>query len=78
MEGNNDIYPHDTMYAGPTPLLNNITANWNYWLASNEQSEKTMHAGGYYSLLQDPQLRIVALNTMYFVRKNDNSHILIV
>jgi endopolyphosphatase len=69
--GNNDVYPHDTCYPGPNQVLTNITGNWNYWLASDPQAQESMYHGGYYSMLHDNQLRIIGLNTLYFVQKND-------
>ena len=81
--GNNDVFPHDICLDGPNEvkveisktfsnfsfkLLENITANWHQWLDS--QATKTMMSGGYFSMLAEENLRIVSLNTIYWVRPN--------
>ena len=62
--GNHEAFP-DNLYYPPTYA--NFTAAiadfWNRWVAFPEDASETIRAGGYYSVLIQPGLRLLSINT---------------
>ncbi|KAH3760896.1 Sphingomyelin phosphodiesterase [Pelomyxa schiedti] len=64
--GNHDYHPL-TMWAPPPDcdwMLSNITALWRYWLP--DDALVTVRKGAYYTVLVEPGLRLVTMNTNWF------------
>ncbi|GAA5892951.1 hypothetical protein JCM5296_003390 [Sporobolomyces johnsonii] len=70
--GNNDIYPHNIMFPGPSKLTTNFLRLWSSHHAFiPEHMQHTFARGGYYSVEAIPgELLLVSVNTMYFFDKN--------
>ncbi|GAA5856121.1 hypothetical protein JCM8547_002989 [Rhodosporidiobolus lusitaniae] len=70
--GNNDIYPHNVMFPGPSKITNTFLNLWSPLIP--EHFAHTFARGGYYSApagsaLKD-DLLLVSLNTLYFYDRN--------
>ena len=78
-KGNNDVFPHNTLKVGPSPLLDRISSVWRKYDFLSEDSLQTFERGGFYSLDIGSGLSIIALNTMYYFGslKGDNGTTLI-
>ncbi|KAG2226362.1 hypothetical protein INT45_000530 [Circinella minor] len=65
--GNNDIYPHNRIvdHDDILPFFVNL---WQEYIPSNERN--TFLQGGYFTKDIGKNLRIISLNTMYFIKKN--------
>ncbi|GAA5822357.1 hypothetical protein JCM11251_006312 [Rhodosporidiobolus azoricus] len=73
--GNNDIYPHNVMFPGPTKITQTFLSLWQSRGLIPEHHAHTFARGGYYSVspshpeLHD-KLLLVSLNTIYFYMRN--------
>ena len=67
--GNNDIFPHNVMFAGPNSKT--IATYKNLWKSyvPPEQGH-TFDRGAYFHVTVAPGLAVVSLNTLYFYEKN--------
>lgn len=67
--GNNDVYPHNIMFAGPSSkTISNYKAMWKLWVPP-EQSH-TFDRGAYFHMPVAPKLSVVSLNSLYFYENN--------
>ncbi|KAI9238414.1 MAG: Metallo-dependent phosphatase-like protein [Podila humilis] len=67
--GNNDVYPHNIMPAGPNPMLQTFSILWSEFIPAHQIN--TFRRGGYYSSEVVPnKVAVVALNTLYFYIHN--------
>ncbi|KAF9315732.1 Endopolyphosphatase [Podila horticola] len=67
--GNNDVYPHNIMPAGPNPMLQTFATLWSEFIPAHQIN--TFRRGGYYSSEVVPgKIAVVALNTLYFYIHN--------
>ncbi|KAG0364357.1 Endopolyphosphatase [Gamsiella multidivaricata] len=67
--GNNDVYPHNIMYPGPSAILQHYSDIWSEFIPA-EQIE-TFRKGGYYSSEVVPgKITVFGLNTLYFYIHN--------
>ncbi|KAG0356896.1 Endopolyphosphatase [Podila minutissima] len=67
--GNNDVYPHNIMSAGPNPMLQTFAKLWSEFIPA--QQINTFRRGGYYSSEVVPgKIAVVALNTLHFYIHN--------
>ncbi|KAG0236318.1 Endopolyphosphatase [Actinomortierella wolfii] len=67
--GNNDVYPHNIMMAGPNRILQHFSDIWADFIP--EDQYHTFQFGGYYITEVIPdKLAVVALNTLYFFNQN--------
>ena len=65
--GNNDLYPHNSMIAGPSKYLSQLADIWGRWLPP--QSKKEFATAGYYSIKPAPGFRMLAMNTLFYYTK---------
>lgn len=68
--GNHEGFPVN-QYRGPgfdSWLYSGVADMWAQWLP--EDALRTLRFGGYYTVLLQPGLRVVALNTNYYVQEN--------
>jgi len=65
--GNNDVYPHNIVEAGPNPILNSFLDTWSNFIP--ESQYHTVQLGGYF-VAQFGRLKIISLNTLYFFNLN--------
>ncbi|KAF9318999.1 Endopolyphosphatase [Podila horticola] len=67
--GNNDVYPHNIMQAGPNRILQHFSDIWSEFIP--ESQYHTFQHGGYYvSDVVPGKIAVVALNTLYFFNQN--------
>ncbi|KAF9583154.1 Endopolyphosphatase [Lunasporangiospora selenospora] len=67
--GNNDVYPHNIMEAGPNRILQHFSEIWADFIPESEYH--TFQHGGYYiSEVIPGKTSVVALNTLYFFNQN--------
>lgn len=67
--GNNDVYPHNIMEAGPNRILQHFSEIWSVFIP--ESQYHTFQHGGYYASEVVPgKITVVALNTLYFFNQN--------
>ncbi|KAF9426033.1 Endopolyphosphatase [Podila epigama] len=67
--GNNDVYPHNIMQAGPNRILQHFSDIWSEFIP--ESQYHTFQHGGYYSTEVVPgKIAVIALNTLYFFNQN--------
>ncbi|GJJ75916.1 endopolyphosphatase [Entomortierella parvispora] len=67
--GNNDVYPHNIMQAGPNRILQHFSDIWSEFIP--ESQYHTFQFGGYYTNEVVPgKISVVALNTLYFFNQN--------
>ncbi|KAG0293872.1 Endopolyphosphatase [Linnemannia gamsii] len=67
--GNNDVYPHNIMEAGPNRILQHFSDIWSKFIP--ESQYHTFQHGGYYASEVVPgKITVVALNTLYFFNQN--------
>ncbi|KAF9156367.1 Endopolyphosphatase [Linnemannia schmuckeri] len=67
--GNNDVYPHNIMEAGPNRILQHFSEIWLPFIP--ESQYHTFQHGGYYASEVVPgKITVVALNTLYFFNQN--------
>ncbi|KAF9929625.1 Endopolyphosphatase [Linnemannia zychae] len=67
--GNNDVYPHNIMEAGPNRILQHFSEIWSAFIP--ESQYHTFQHGGYYTSEVVPdKITVVALNTLYFFNQN--------
>ncbi|KAF9902662.1 Endopolyphosphatase [Linnemannia zychae] len=67
--GNNDVYPHNIMEAGPNRILQHFSDIWSAFIP--ESQYHTFQHGGYYTSEVVPgKITVVALNTLYFFNQN--------
>lgn len=69
--GNNDIYPHNTLYPGPSIYLTSLASVYEFWMGSDWTPEinATFRQGGYYAAHPLPGIRIIGLCTQYWYKK---------
>lgn len=67
--GNNDIYPHNIIEAGPNSMLSILHDIWSPFIP-NGQHETFINGGYYYTEVIPGKLMVVSLNTMYFFKSN--------
>jgi len=65
--GNHDTWPIDQLADPPYYgwLKNGVADYWKKWLP-NEEQQKTLKYGGYFSVAAAPGLRIISVNTLYY------------
>ncbi|KAF8954502.1 Endopolyphosphatase [Entomortierella lignicola] len=67
--GNNDVYPHNIMQAGPNRILQHFSDIWSEFIP--EDQYHTFQNGGYYVIEVVPgKISVIALNTLYFFKSN--------
>ncbi|KAJ7591020.1 Metallo-dependent phosphatase-like protein [Mycena floridula] len=67
--GNNDVWPHNTLSAGPNQLINEFSSIWSPFIPSTHR--ETFKRGAYFSVDVVPDaLAVISLNTMYFYDAN--------
>lgn len=67
--GNNDVYPHNIMFAGPnSKTISTYKSMWKTWIPP-EQSH-TFDRGAYFHIPVAPKLVVVSLNSLYFYENN--------
>lgn len=76
--GNNDSYHHDYVCVPGGPFFKDMGAIWSALIKTSTNRQlfrKSFPEGGYYSLLMPgaPNVRLIALNTVYFSYKAENT-----
>ncbi|KAG0046221.1 Endopolyphosphatase [Gryganskiella cystojenkinii] len=67
--GNNDVYPHNIMNPGPSPILQHYSNIWSEFIPEGQMH--TFRRGGYYSSEVVPgRISVFGLNTLYFYVHN--------
>ncbi|KAG0199458.1 Endopolyphosphatase [Mortierella sp. GBA30] len=67
--GNNDVYPHNIMEAGPNRILQHFSEIWSEFIP--ESQYHTFQHGGYYaSEVVIGKITVVSLNTLFFFNQN--------
>ncbi|KAG1735733.1 Metallo-dependent phosphatase-like protein [Suillus paluster] len=67
--GNNDIWPHNTLSAGPNKIFEEFSSIWSAFIPS--ASSASFHQGAYFSTEIIPDaVAAISLNTLYFYKKN--------
>ncbi|TDL29508.1 hypothetical protein BD410DRAFT_26204 [Rickenella mellea] len=67
--GNNDVWPHNIMAAGPNSITNEFSNIWQSFIPFS--SFQVFQRGGYFSVEVIPnEVAVVSLNTMYFYDSN--------
>ncbi|KAL0950019.1 hypothetical protein HGRIS_010027 [Hohenbuehelia grisea] len=67
--GNNDVWPHNIMEAGPNSITNTFSLIWKSFIPF--PAYQVFQRGGYYHVEVIPNsLAVVSLNTMYFYDSN--------
>ncbi|KAG9325300.1 hypothetical protein KVV02_000048 [Mortierella alpina] len=67
--GNNDVYPHNIMEAGPNRILQHFSEIWADFIP--ESQYHTFQHGGYYTSEVVPgKITVVSLNTLFFFNQN--------
>ncbi|KIJ56669.1 hypothetical protein M422DRAFT_22819 [Sphaerobolus stellatus SS14] len=67
--GNNDIWPHNILEAGPSQITNEYADIWQAFIPFS--SYQVFQRGAYYSTDIVPnQVGVISLNTLYFYEKN--------
>ncbi|KAK4051670.1 Endopolyphosphatase [Microbotryomycetes sp. JL221] len=67
--GNNDVFPHNIMFAGPSKITSELLSIWKHYIP--EVHLHSFAGGGYYSVEAIPgHLLLVSLNTIYFFENN--------
>ncbi|KAM0790028.1 hypothetical protein ACM66B_005357 [Microbotryomycetes sp. NB124-2] len=67
--GNNDVFPHNIMFAGPSTITSELLSIWKHYIP--EVHLHSFAGGGYYSVEAIPgHLLLVSLNTIYFFENN--------
>ncbi|KLO18105.1 endopolyphosphatase [Schizopora paradoxa] len=67
--GNNDVWPHNIMTAGPNSITNEYSSIWRSFIPF--ESFQVFQRGGYFSVEVIPDhVAAVSLNTMYFYDSN--------
>ncbi|EJD01156.1 uncharacterized protein FOMMEDRAFT_21595 [Fomitiporia mediterranea MF3/22] len=67
--GNNDVWPHNIMAAGPNSITNEFSSIWMNFIPF--ESFQVFQRGGYYSVEVVPdEVAVISLNTMYFYDSN--------
>ncbi|KAF9967071.1 Endopolyphosphatase [Mortierella alpina] len=67
--GNNDVYPHNIMEAGPNRILQHFSEIWAEFIP--ESQYHTFQHGGYYTSEVVPgKITVVSLNTLFFFNQN--------
>ncbi|KAI0307327.1 endopolyphosphatase [Multifurca ochricompacta] len=67
--GNNDIWPHNILAAGPNDIINRFSSIWSAFVPFS--SYQVFRRGAYYSVEVIPdEVAIISLNTMYLYDSN--------
>lgn len=67
--GNNDVYPHNIMSPGPSPVLQHYSDIWSEFIPDGQMN--TFRRGGYYfSEVVPGRISVFGLNTLYFYIHN--------
>lgn len=67
--GNNDIWPHNSLSAGPNKIFEEFSSIWNPFIPPT--SSASFHQGGYFSTEIIPDaVAAISINTLYFYKKN--------
>jgi len=67
--GNNDIWPHNTLPAGPNSIFDEFSSIWSAFIPPT--SSASFHQGAYFSTEIIPDaVAVISLNTLYFYKKN--------
>ncbi|KAF9575871.1 Endopolyphosphatase [Mortierella alpina] len=67
--GNNDVYPHNIMEAGPNRILQHFSEIWADFIP--ESQYHTFQHGGYFTSEVVPgRITVVSLNTLFFFNQN--------
>ncbi|KAG1735436.1 Metallo-dependent phosphatase-like protein [Suillus lakei] len=67
--GNNDIWPHNTLSAGPNKIFEEFSSIWSAFIPPT--SSASFHQGAYFSIEIVPDaVAAISLNTLYFYKKN--------
>ncbi|CAI2184747.1 13764_t:CDS:2 [Funneliformis geosporum] len=67
--GNNDIFPHNIIEAGPNSMLAILHDIWSPFIP-NGQHETFINGGYYYTEVIPGKVLVISLNTMYFFKSN--------
>lgn len=65
--GNNDVQPHNFIDVNDD-VLYFFEKLWNHWIPQDQR--KHFLKGGYFAIDVAPRLRVLSINTMYFLKKN--------
>ncbi|PWN29270.1 hypothetical protein BDZ90DRAFT_217348 [Jaminaea rosea] len=67
--GNNDVFPHNIMWGGPSELIGQYAEMWDEWVP--EWERHTFQLGGYFTVeVLQGRLAVVSLNTLYWYDSN--------
>ncbi|KAG1896469.1 Metallo-dependent phosphatase-like protein [Suillus fuscotomentosus] len=67
--GNNDIWPHNRLSAGPNEIIEEFSSIWSAFIPPT--SSASFHQGAYFSTEIIPDaVAAISLNTLYFYKKN--------
>ena len=67
--GNNDVYPHNIMFAGPnSKIINEFRQMWRTWVPPEQLH--TFDRGGYFHVPVKEKLSVLSLNSLYFYENN--------
>lgn len=67
--GNNDIWPHNRLSAGPNEIFEEFSSIWSAFIPST--SSASFHQGAYFSIEIIPDaVAAISVNTLYFYKKN--------
>ncbi|EPY54277.1 vacuolar polyphosphatase [Schizosaccharomyces cryophilus OY26] len=67
--GNNDVYPHNILEAGPSSITQALAGAWDALIPTQEKH--VFEKGGYYMVEVIPRkLAVIAFNSLYFSTKN--------
>ncbi|KAG1877519.1 Metallo-dependent phosphatase-like protein [Suillus subluteus] len=67
--GNNDIWPHNSLSAGPNKIFEEFSSIWSAFIPPT--SSASFHQGGYFSTEIIPDaVAAISINTLYFYKKN--------
>ena len=65
--GNNDVQPHNYVKQNDDVFFF-FERLWDHWIPSNQR--KNFLKGGYFAVDVAPRLRVLSINTMFFLKKN--------
>ncbi|GFS00717.1 acid sphingomyelinase-like phosphodiesterase 3a [Elysia marginata] len=70
--GNHDFFPADYTNGTETAFYDAVCHIWSPWIQEPEQMQ-TCRRGGFYSRLVSPKLRVLAVNTVFYLKRNAKS-----
>jgi endopolyphosphatase len=66
--GNNDVWPHNLMFPGPSKTIAQYKELWKLWIPPEQIH--TFDRGAYFHVPVAPKLTVVSLNSLYFYENN--------